>query len=179
MWSQRGQGWVSRDGLRLSGQMSILLTAIQSKLNCECYPWTSLLIRWVALLPASAQVYLPNILNRLVFHADKGAMVKETPVAMTVFVSWMHKIHLSDSFQTHSNRSPSDSCGPYKPKNAVGTWRNEEGMAIWPGTGGVCTHTATYTCIKWNQKLASSMSSLDNEDVNPHMQEFQPAVGLK
>lgn len=29
---------ISRDGLRLSGKMSILLTAIPSGLNCKCYP---------------------------------------------------------------------------------------------------------------------------------------------
>lgn len=78
----------------------------------------------VALL-ASAQVYLPKILNILVFHADKGAVVKETLVAMSVLVSCMRRIHLSNSFQAHSSRDPSDSCGPCKPKNAVGTCRNE------------------------------------------------------
>lgn len=29
---------VNRDGLRLSGKMSILVTATPSGLNCKCYP---------------------------------------------------------------------------------------------------------------------------------------------
>jgi len=36
---------------------------------------------------ASAQVYLPKILNIPVFHADKGAVVKETLVATGMFLS--------------------------------------------------------------------------------------------
>lgn len=88
MWSQRAGQRVNKDGLRLLGKMSILLTAVRSVVNCKCYPQTSLLIT-LAALPASAQVYLPKILNTLVFHADKGAAVKETLVARSVFVSCM------------------------------------------------------------------------------------------
>lgn len=86
MWSQTGGERVNRDGLRLLGKMSILLTAIRGVVNCKCYPQTSLLVT-LAALPASAQVYLPKTLSTLVFHADKGAAAKETLVAMSVFVS--------------------------------------------------------------------------------------------
>lgn len=45
---------------------------------------------------ASAQVYLPKILNIPVFLADKGAVVKETPVTMSLFLScvgFIYQIH--------------------------------------------------------------------------------------
>jgi len=115
--------------------------------NCKCSPSTSLLITLVALV-ASAQVYLPKILNILLFHADKGAVVKETLVAMRVFVSCMRRIHLSNSFQTRSGRGPSDSCGPCKSKNAVEPREMMKSMAIQPGTVVVCTQPATYVCIQ-------------------------------
>lgn len=45
---------------------------------------------------ASAQVYLPKILNIPVFLDDKGAVVKETLVAMSMFLScvgFIYQIH--------------------------------------------------------------------------------------
>lgn len=144
-WCGLRESGVSRDGLRLSGKMSIVLTAIPSGLNCKCYHWTCLLIKLVA-LPASAQVYLPKILPILVFHADKGAMVKETLVAMSVFMSCLCRNHLSNSFQTHSSRGPSNSCDPQKCSRNV---RNEEKL----GTNVECTHPALTQLLKrlkWN-----------------------------
>lgn len=60
-----------------------------------------MLIKLVA-LPASAQVYLPKILHILVFHADKGAVVKETLVAMSMFMSCL-RITI---YQIHSRLTP-------------------------------------------------------------------------
>lgn len=136
---------VNRNGLRLSGKMNILLTAIPSGLSCKCYHWICLLIKLVA-LSASAQVYLPKILHILVFHADKGAVVKETLVAMSVLVSCLCRNHLSNSFQTHSSGGLSNSCDPWKCSRNV---TNEEKL----GTSVVCTHpplTQLLERLKWN-----------------------------
>lgn len=155
--------------------MSVLLTAILSIANCKCYPWTSLLITLVALV-ASAQVYLPKIPNILVFHADKGAVVKETLVAMSVFVSCMRRIYLSNSFQTRSNRGPSNSRGPYKSKNAVepGEMRKEWPYSLVP-VWYVLSQPLTRVLnrLERNQKLASYMQSLDSENAHPHKEELQ------
>lgn len=85
------------------------------------------------------------------------------------------RIHLSNSFQTRFSRGPSDSCGPDKLKNAVGTWGNEQREAIQPGTCVVCAQPATYMSIKQikTKKLASYLQNLDNKNANAHKEELE------
>lgn len=146
----------SQRGLELAGmaqgfqeRWAFYWQPFQSGLNCKCYHWSCLLIRLVA-LPASAQVHLPKILHILVFHADKGAVVKETLVAMNVFMSCLCRNHLSNSFQTHSSRGPSDSCDPpLEAKKCSRNMRNEKKLS----TSMICTHpplTQPLKRLKWN-----------------------------
>lgn len=130
-------------GMRLSGKMSI------TDSNSKCRELQMLSLNQFAdntcNSVASTQVYLPKILNVPVFHADKGAVVKETLVAMSMFLSCRHRVYLSNSFQTHSNRGPSNTCGSYEPKlSALETWRNQRRMAIQAGSSAECTQTLTY-----------------------------------